>query len=722
MKQNLIDIFNNSSYAPFTFDELLKISKYQENELKDLLKELKEEYIIYESKRHRFGLLKQFGLYIGTIDIKEKGYGFISSDDFDEELFVPKPYINTALNKDKVMFRVIKYNDHEKDEAEVVKVIERNLKFVIGEIKTKYFKKIFEPLQMLENKYFDISDFNLAVEGDIVKVKITEFINEQHIQGKVTEVLGNKNDVGIDIKAIAAKYDFHQEFDDEVMTNLQQVVNDYIDYGFNEEIKRREKINKSIITIDGEDAKDLDDAVSIEILNNGNYLLGVYIADVSYFVEENSSLDEEALYRGTSVYLVDRVIPMLPHKLSNDLCSLNEKTPKLVMACLMEINKTGEVVNYEIKEAVIETKHRMTYTNVNKILNNDEECSKKYCDIKADIMLMNELANVLENMRKQKGALDFAIPEAKIIVNDKGEPIDIQIRERFAAEKLIEQFMLTANETVASCINQMDLPFIYRVHDIPKYDKLEEFKKILSSSKYNVNIRKNQKITSKVLQNIMNQVDDYAISMMLLRMMAKAKYDAYNIGHYGLASECYTHFTSPIRRYPDLLVHRLLRKYLIKGEVSVDEQAETLKMIIDKAEQSSKRERDAIECEYEVNDMKMAQYMEQHIGETFSGTISSITNFGIFVTLDNTIEGFIRLGDLKDDYYEYHKQQMCLMGRHTNNKYYLGDKVKVKCINASKQKGEIDFIIPLKNNKNMLKYSNGRGKHEKRRNKNNRKK
>lgn len=722
MKQNLIDIFNNSSYAPFTFDELLKISKYQENELKDLLKELKEEYIIYESKRHRFGLLKQFGLYIGVIDIKEKGYGFISSDDFDEELFVPKPYINTALNKDKVMFRVIKYNDYEKDEAEVVKVIERNLKFVIGEIKTKYFKKVFESLQMLENKYFDISDFNLAVEGDIVKVEITDFTTHQHIQGKVTEILGNKNDVGMDIKAIAAKYDFHQEFDDEVMTNLQQVVNDYIDYGFNEEIKRREKINKSIITIDGEDAKDLDDAVSIEMLNNGNYLLGVYIADVSYFVKENSSLDEEALYRGTSVYLVDRVIPMLPHKLSNDLCSLNEKTPKLVMACLMEIDKTGEVVNYEIKEAVIETKHRMTYTNVNKILNNDEECSKKYCDIKADIMLMNELANVLENMRKQKGALDFAIPEAKIIVNDKGEPIDIQLRERFAAEKLIEQFMLTANETVASCINQMDLPFIYRVHDIPKYDKLEEFKKILSSSKYNINIRKNQKITSKLLQNIMNKVDDYAISMMLLRMMAKAKYDAYNIGHYGLASECYTHFTSPIRRYPDLLVHRLLRKYLIKGEVSVDEQAETLKMIIDKAEQSSKRERDAIECEYEVNDMKMAQYMEQHIGETFSGTISSITNFGLFITLDNTVEGFIRLGDLKDDYYEYHKQQMCLVGRHTNNKYYLGDKVNVKCINASKQKGEIDFIIPLKNNKNMLKYSNGRGKHEKRRNKNNRKK
>lgn len=721
MKQNLIEIFNNSSYAPFTFEELLKITNFSENELLTLLKELKNEYIIYESKRHRFGLLKQFGLYIGTIDVKEKGFGFITSEAFSEELFVPKLYINTALNKDKVMFRVIKYNDNEKDEAEVVKIIERNLKFIIGEIKTNYFKKIFEPLQGFDNMYFDVTDFGLAVEGDIVKLSITDFTNNQTIKGNVTEILGNKNDVGIDIKAVATKYDFYQEFSEEVNTNLKQIVDEYNNYGLANELSKREKINKNIITIDGEDAKDLDDAISVEVLDNGNYLLGVYIADVSYFVKENSKLDEEALYRGTSVYLVDRVIPMLPHKLSNDLCSLNEKTPKLVMACLMEIDENGEVVNYEIKEAVIETKHRMTYTNVNKILNNDSECLLKYKDIKDDIFVMNKLADVLTNMRTQKGALDFALPEARIIVNEQGQPIDIQLRERYSAEKLIEQFMLIANETVASCINQMDLPFIYRVHDIPKQDKLEDFKKILSTSRYNINIRKNQKITSKVLQNIMNEIDDYAISMMLLRMMAKAKYDAYNIGHYGLASECYTHFTSPIRRYPDLLVHRLLRKYLVKGEVSIKDQAEMLSKISNIAEQASKRERDAIECEYEVNDMKMAQYMEQHIGETFEGTISSITNFGLFITLDNTIEGFIRLGDLKDDYYEYHKQQMCLVGRHTNNKYHLGDKVNVKCAAVSKQKGEIDFIIPLKNNKNMLKYS-GRGKHEKRRTKSNRKK
>ena len=384
LKNNLIEILEDSSFAPFTFEELATISKIETETLKQLLKKLKEENIVYESKKHRFGLLKQFGLYIGTIDVKEKGYGFIASPSFEKELFVPKININGAMDKDKVLFKVSNINLDESDEAIVTKIIERNLKYVIGEIKSYYYRKVFEPLDKKYNLYFEVTDFNIGVEGDIVKFVIDDFITEEHVKGKITQVLGNKNDVGIDIKAIAEKYDFHQEFDNDVINNLTDVVNDYNNYGFYEEINKREKINKTIITIDGEDAKDLDDAVSIEKLENGNYLLGVYIADVSYFVQEDSKLDEEALYRGTSVYLVDRVIPMLPHKLSNDLCSLNEKTPKLVMACIMEINKLGEVVNYEIKEAVIETKHRMTYTNVNKMLDNDQETLEKYQDIKDD--------------------------------------------------------------------------------------------------------------------------------------------------------------------------------------------------------------------------------------------------------------------------------------------------------------------------------------------------
>ncbi len=725
LKNNLIDIFNDSSFAPYTFEELLTITNYEENILKEILEQLKKENIVYESKKHRFGLLKQFGLYIGTIDLKEKGYGFISCPDFEQELFVPKVNVNHALNNDKVIFKITNTNTGESDEATVVKIIERSLKTVVGEVKSYYFRKVFEPIDAKLNLYFEITDYNIAVEGDIVKVEIEEYVSGDHVKGKIIEVLGNKNDVGIDIKSIACKYDFYQEFDEEVMDNLLQVASDYQNYGFNEEINKREKINKTIITIDGEDAKDLDDAVSIEKLDNGNYLLGVYIADVSYFVRENTKLDEEALYRGTSVYLVDRVIPMLPHKLSNDLCSLNEHTPKLVMACIMEINNQGEVVNYEIKEAVIETKHRMTYTNVNKILNNDQKVINEYSDIVNDVFLMNKLAYILKDMRDNNGALNFDIPEAKIIVDEKGNPIDIQVRQRYDAEKLIEQFMLIANETVATCINQLDLPFIYRVHDVPKQDKLRSFKKLLKNTSYNVHIKNNKNVTPKMLQDVMNQINDYAINTLLLRMMSKAKYDAYNIGHYGLASNCYTHFTSPIRRYPDLLVHRLLKKYLIKGEVSIEDQNNTLNMIIQRAEQSSKRERDAIECEYEVNDMKMAQYMENHIGEIFEATISSVTNFGIFVTLNNTIEGLVRVGDMKDDYYEYKEGLMSLVGRHTKKTYRLGDKVKVKCINASKQKKEIDFIIPSKNNQNMIKYSEvnkGRGKHEKRRTSNHRKK
>lgn len=725
LKNNLIEIFEDSSFAPYTFEELQSISQIEKELLKQLLEQLKEENIVYESKKHRFGLLKQFGLYIGTIEVKEKGYGFIASPSFEKELFVPKININGALNKDKIIFKVTNTNTEESDEAQVVKIIERDLKYIVGEIKSYYYRKMFEPLDKKYNLYFEITDYNLSVEGDIVKVEINEFISEDHVQGKVVEIIGNKNDVGVDIKAIAIKYDFYQEFEEDLINNLQEVVDKYNNDGFVTEINKREKINKKIITIDGEDAKDLDDAVSIEKLDNGNYLLGVYIADVSYFVEENSKLDEEALYRGTSVYLVDRVIPMLPHKLSNDLCSLNEKTPKLVMACIMEITPEGIVESYEIKEAVIETIHRMTYTNVNKILNGDKEIQEQYYDIVNEVFLMNKLSHILSNMREKNGALNFEIPEARIIVDEKGKPIDIQLRERFNAEKLIEQFMLTANETVASCINQMDLPFIYRVHDEPKQDKLKSFKKLLKNTTYNINIRNNQKVTPKILQGIMNQVNDYSINTMLLRMMAKAKYDVYNIGHYGLASTCYTHFTSPIRRYPDLLVHRLLKKYLIKGEVSLEDQNKNFQMISLRAEQSSKRERDAIECEYEVNDMKMAEFMENHIGETFIGTVSSVTSFGMFVSLDNTIEGLIRLTDMKDDYYDYDSNTLSLIGRHTKQKYQLGDKVKVKCVNASKQKKEIDFIVSSKNNKNMIKYSHtldSRGKHEKRRNKNNRKK
>lgn len=726
LKDKIITLFENSSNAPYTFEELLELLNCEKEELSEQLYELKEQYIIHESKKHRFGLLKQFGLYIGTIDVKEKGFGFILSEDFENEFFVPRTETNHALNKDTVIFRITNENTQEKTEASVVKVIKRSLEYVVGKISETYFQKEFIPIDYKLNIFFEITDYGLSVENDIVKVKIDEFVNDSLVKCHVVEIIGNAYDVGIDVKSIAAKYDFHQEFSKEVINCLEEVVNDYNNFG-EDEINKREFIDKKIITIDGKDAKDLDDAISIEILDNGNYLLGVYIADVSYFVKENSALDEEALNRGTSVYLVDRVIPMLPHKLSNDLCSLNPNTNKLVMCCIMEINHDGVVVDYEIKKGVINTKYRMTYDDVNLILNGDKDLQEKYYDIVDELFKMNKLSKILNQMRYARGSLNFDIPEPKIIVNEIGQPISIELRERFDGEKLIEEFMLIANETVASCINQLDLPFIYRVHDVPSIDKLSRFNKIIKNTKYSFKLKKNQKITPKVLQNLLADVgeEDYAINTMLLRLMAKAKYDVYNIGHYGLASNCYTHFTSPIRRYPDLLVHRLLKKYLIDGEVDIESQKYNHNIISLAAVQSSKKERDAISCEYEVNDMKMAEYMEMHIGEEFEGTISSVTNFGLFVTLPNTVEGLIRIGTIKDDYYEYKESLMSLCGKNNKKMYRLGDKIKVKVLSASKEKKEIDFIIPFKTNLNMIKYSKNnktRGKYEKRRNSSHRKK
>ncbi len=722
LKNRILYELEISSYAPYTFDELKQILNCDSDSLYNALEELKEAFLIHETKKKRYGLLKTFGMYKGIIEVKDQGYGFIYTPDFEHSFFVPKCNINGALNKDEVIFRITNINDVESDEAEVVKVSKRSMQFTIGTIQIKYYKKVFIPIDKSIKMHFEISDFGLSVEDDVVKVQIDEYLKSS-IKGHIVEILGNTNDVGMDIKAIAAKYDFYQDFNEQVINNLQDIVEQYNDHLFRQELKRREKINRKIITIDGKDAKDLDDAVSVQKLQSGNYELGVYIADVSFFVTEGSALDKEAYNRGTSVYLIDRVIPMLPHKLSNDLCSLNEKTPKLVIACIMEINSDGDVVDFEIKEAIIETLHRMNYDDVNKIINEDKELSKQYQDIVYEINIMNELAYVLRTMREKRGSLNFDVPEAKIIVDDDGIPIDVQIRKRYDAEKLIEEFMLIANETVASCINKLELPFIYRIHDEPNQDKLLNFKNILKNSIYNLSIKKNSKITPKVLQKLLNEINgkDNALSMMLLRMMAKARYDVDNIGHYGLASKCYTHFTSPIRRYPDLIVHRLLRQYLFKGQVSVEEQNINLNKLTDIALQASQKERDAISCEYEVEDMKKAEYMQYHLHEKYEGIISGVTKFGLFVTLPNTIEGLVRIGSIKDDYYTFEPNLMALVGKSTKRIFRLGDKVKVIVDSASKSNNEINFIIPLKNNNNMIKYSKGMH-NEKRRNKRNRKK
>jgi ribonuclease R len=690
MKEKILELMNTLTYVPKTVNELSVILGADSVDLKLAIDELERNYIIKQTKKKKYDLLKKFNLYIGVIDVKEKGFGFIRCEDFTEDFFVPKEFIAGSMDKDKVMFSITSAADDTdlKKEAVVIEVIERRLKHVTGKIApSRKGNKRFEPDDKKLTMIFDVTDFGISVVGDVVDFEIDEYVNGALVRGRINYIIGNINDVGIDIKTVAYKFGFHQEFSKEVMEEVKAINIDY-DY----ELKRRRIITGNIITIDGEDAKDLDDAVSLKMLDNGNYELGVYIADVSYYVTEKSKLDESTFDRGTSVYLADRVIPMLPHKLSNDLCSLNVDENKLIIGCMMEINKYGSVVNHDIFEGVIKTKHRMTYTNVNLMLEaKDQKVIDEYSDIYPDLVKMLELSHILRAMRFRRGALDFDIPESRIVVDEKGKPIDVVLRTRGVGEKLIEEFMLIANETIAQTIENMKLPFIYRVHDEPNTLKLTKFNNVAKSIGYKLNIKKN-KVSPQALQKLLESIteEDKGLSTLLLRMMAKAKYSEKNIGHYGLASSSYTHFTSPIRRYPDLIVHRYLRKFLFNGEVSVREQDNALAKIVVAAAHSSKKERDAIDCEYEVNDMKKAEYMENHVGEIYEATISSVTNFGLFAALDNTIEGLIHISELSE-YYVYDENRMALIGR--NNEYRMGDKIQIVVKKASKELRQIDFNV-----------------------------
>ena len=531
-----------------------------------------------------------------------------------------------------------------------------------------------------------------VVEGHKVVVKLLNRVDNHIFKGEVTKIIGHVNDPGVDILSIAAKHDINDEFTEEVMYEVDKLPSEVLE---EEYIGRTDLRDKMIFTIDGDDTKDIDDAISLDILSNGNYKLGVHIADVSHYVKEDTELDKEAYDRGTSVYLADRVIPMLPHKLSNGICSLNPNADRLAISCEMEIDSTGEVVDYEIFESVVKSNIQMTYKKVNKILEEDiiPEGYEKYVDTLKD---MKKLADILRKNKVEKGYIDFDLDESKIIVNDKGEAIDVTLRDRGTGEKLIEDFMIAANETVARHIFYMDYPFIYRVHGEPNEEKITKFMHYISILGYTVTGKIN-KITPKAMQGILEQLKDAKeYSMMskeLLRSMQKAIYDTKNIGHFGLASKCYTHFTSPIRRYPDTTVHRLLHTYLFNKNLN----KETIKHWEAKlpfvAEHSSLKERNSIECEREVDDMKKAEYMEKHIGEHFEGVISGVMSFGIFVELPNLIEGLIRVEDIKGDYYEYNEDTFSLVGKRNKRGFRLGDTIKVVVKAASKEKHTVDFLI-----------------------------
>ena len=695
MKDRILEILKeeNKALSIYEINDMLGLNTKEE--LQSLLKDLEElinELKVYYTNKNKYLLFSNSHLKTGKLIVNKKGYGFVDIEGKDD-VYISSSNMNGAIHGDLVIVEITSKKGIDL-EGRILKVIKRELKSVVGTI-IKIKNKLV--LKLDDDKY----NFNVilkkesmkdVVEGHKVVVELLNKVDNRNFSGQVTKIIGHVNDPGVDILSIAAKHNINDIFSEEVMHQVDNIPNEVLE---EEYIGRIDLRDKMIFTIDGDDTKDIDDAISLDILNNGNYKLGVHIADVSYYVKEDSPLDKEAFDRGTSVYLADRVIPMLPHKLSNGICSLNPNVDRLTISCDMEIDSNGEVVSYDIYESVINSNIQMTYKNVNKILEENiiPEGYEKYSDT---LLKMKELADILRKNKTGKGYIDFDLDESKIIVNELGEAIDVKLRDRGTGEKLIEDFMIAANETVARHIFYMDYPFVYRVHGEPNEEKIDKFLNFVSILGYSItgNLRK---ITPKAMQDILKQLKgakEYTmLSSQLLRSMQKAIYDTKNIGHFGLASKCYTHFTSPIRRYPDQTVHRLLRTYLFNKNLN----KETLNRWEHKlpfvAEHSSIKERNSIECEREVDDMKKAEYMEKHIGEEFDGIISGVMSFGVFVELPNLIEGLVRVEDIKGDYYTYDENAFALIGKKNKRGYRLGDNIRVIVKAASKEKHTVDFEI-----------------------------
>ncbi len=664
-------------------------------EFKDLLKELnamEDELLLYRTHKDNYMLFHNSHLKLGRMMATKKGYGFVDIEG-DEDVFIPPSCMNSAIHGDKVIVEITSKKGTSL-EGRIVKIVERKLKLMVGEytIKKGVGTILLDDEKVKLNIVIPKEHRMGAMEGHKVLVKVTNKLKNNNYNGEIVKIIGHKNDPGVDILSIVNQYGIPDTFSKEVMEELNQIPDEVAK---EEMIGRRDLRGEEIFTIDGDDTKDIDDAVSIQILDNGNYCLGVHIADVSYYVKEGTKLNEEAYERGTSVYLADRVIPMLPHKLSNGICSLNPLEDRLAVSCVMEINSKGEVVSYDIFESVICSRKQMTYKKVNQILE-ENIVPEGYEPYQDSLRKMKELALILRKNKEEKGYIDFDLDESKIIVNDQGEAIDVVLRNRGIGEKLIEDFMIAANETVATCIYFMELPFVYRVHGEPNEEKITNFLNFVGSLGYSVK-GDMKKMHPRMMQDILRQLSDkkefHILSSLLLRSMQKAVYDSTNIGHFGLASKCYTHFTSPIRRYPDTTVHRLLRKYLFNHQVDKDTVAFWEKELPVLCEHTSEMERNAIDCEREVDDMKKAEYMLKHIGEEYEGMISSIMSFGMFIELPNLVEGLIRVEDLTDDHYAFDESTLTLRGVKNKRGYRLGDQITVIVKAANKELRTVDFVV-----------------------------
>ncbi|WP_070000510.1 ribonuclease R [Cellulosilyticum sp. I15G10I2] len=699
-KQILIDMMKHPSYVPLKIKEImtiLQVPPADRPELEEMLGELIKEGKVIRTKRGKFAVPQTFNLVSGTFQGHPKGFGFLILDEDEKDIFIPASGVNGAMHKDRVMCRITKQPTSEKRaEAEIIEILQRGPESLVGTYQEsenfgfvvpddqKYSRDVFIPKKLSKG----------AVSGHKVLVQITNWAEERrNPEGQILSVLGHVNDPGVDILSIIYQYDLPREFSKEVMDEVENIPT---------EVPEQDKKGRTdlralqMVTIDGEDAKDLDDAISIERLDNGMYRLGVHIADVTHYVKEKHPLDDEALERGTSIYLVDRVIPMLPHKLSNGICSLNAGVDRLALTCMMDIDSHGNVQSHQIMETVIKIDERMTYTNVKKILiDEDEALKERYKDFIPMFESMRDLADLLRKRRMKRGSIDFDFEETKIILDKDGTPIEIKPYDRNVATRIIEEFMLICNETIAEDYFWQEKPFVYRSHEDPDPVKILALTEFINNFGYNIKgaaQKVHPKDMQKILDDIADKPEESIISHLLLRSMKQARYTAECNGHFGLAARYYCHFTSPIRRYPDLQIHRII-KYNLHHQLTGKKEAVLFERMPEVAKQSSMRERRAEEAERETIKLKKVEYMEQFVGQLFRGVITGTTSWGVYVELPNTVEGLVHVNEMADDYYIYDEAGHRWIGDRTKQIYRLGDKVYVQVLKTDTITRSIDFRL-----------------------------
>ena len=704
-KERILAYMESEGYVPIKRRDMramLSVPQEDREKFESLINELIAEGRVFETKKGKLASPKDLQMATGTFIGHARGFGFVTPDAGGEDIFIPASETMGAMQKDRVLYKVLhKAEKGKKADGVIVRILERGQQRIVGTFEAGskgYGFVVADDKKIAKDIFISRENTKGAVTGHKVVVEITDYGEDRrNPEGKVIEILGHINDPGVDILSVIRRYELAVEFPEEVYAEIEHLGTEVAEA----DKKGREDLRDLLtITIDGADAKDLDDAVSLKRLGNGNFELGVHIADVSHYVRENTALDKEAYARGTSVYLVDRVIPMLPHKLSNGICSLNPHVDRLALSCLMEVNGRGEVVSHRILESIINSDYRMTYTAVREILEDGTPALlEQYAEILPMLEDMEELRQILGEKRRKRGSVNFDLPESKIILDENGKPIDIKPYEKSIATNMIEEFMLVCNETIAENSFWQEMPFMYRSHQEPDEDKLEKMEQFLRGFGYYLR-KKDGEIHPRELQKVLQKAEETdeerIITRMVLRSMMQARYTAENGGHFGLAAKYYCHFTSPIRRYRDLEIHRMIKK-MLHGELDEKASAYYRRKMPDWAKHCSKQERVAEDAERDTDALKKVEFMEDKVGQIYEGIISGVTNWGIYVELPNTIEGMVALSQMDDDYYEFDEKKMLVFGKRTKKSYRLGDKVVVSVAKVDRMMGTIDFVFEEEN-------------------------